>query len=498
VFARGGFDIVIGNPPYVRMELIKAIKPYLAKHYAVAADRADLYAYFYERGVGLLKEGGRLGFISSSTFFRTGSGEALRKFLSEGAAIETIVDFGDAQLFEGVTTYPAIVALRKASDGPMELAYLVVKGEPPSDVGRAFKEGSRGMPRARLGAGSWRFEDDALARLRDKIAKGRKTLGEVYGAPMRGIVTGLNDAFIIDTATRDRLVRADPKSAELLKPFLRGEDIKRWRVEPEGLWLINTPKGKVDIEAYPAIRDWLLPFKSELGKRATKQEWFELQQAQLAYQPKLAGSKIIYPDLSQGSKFCMEVSGAFLDCTIFFSPKFDNCLLPLLNSRASWFFLFAVSNPMRGGKWRLRMKSQYVSQVPIPDIPSEFAVRLFTVGEACTDAARQRFDIQSAVRRRILDLAPPERAKLTGKLDDWYELDFAAFRAEVKRGFRAEIPVKERGEWETYLSENAARVRALSDQIAAAEREIDRIVYALFDLAPDEIALLEASLEGQY
>ena len=107
------------------------------------------------------------------------------------------------------------------------------------------------MPRARLGAGSWRVEGDALARLRDKIAAGHKTLGEGYGAPMRGIVTGLNDAFIVDTPTCDRLVAADAKSADLLKPFLRGENVKRWHIEPEGLWLINTPKGKVDIEAYP-------------------------------------------------------------------------------------------------------------------------------------------------------------------------------------------------------------------------------------------------------
>ncbi len=454
VFERGGFDIVIGNPPYVRMEHIKAIKPYLAGHYAVASDRADLYAYFYERGVNLLKDGGRLGFISSSTFFRTGSGEPLRKLLSERTAIEAVVDFGDAQVFEGVTTYPAVVALRKAPMPLGDLAYLVVRGEPPKDLGRAFKEGSRAMPRARLGETSWRFEDDALARLREKIASGRKTLGEVYGAPLRGIVTGLNEAFIIDTPTRDRLVSHDPKSADLLKPFLRGENVKRWRVEPEGLWLVNTPKGKVDIEAYPAIRDWLLPFKPELEKRATKQEWFELQQAQLAYQAQMTGSKIVYPDLSQGPKFCVDASGAFLDCTIFFSPTFDNFLPPLLNSKVSWFFLFSVSNPMRGGKWRLRMKSQYVSQLPIPDIELETRIRLASLDETCANSAHRRFEIQSAVRRRILDLAPSERAKLTNKLHDWNELDFAAFRAEVKRAFHAKIRVTERGEWETYLERN--------------------------------------------
>jgi hypothetical protein len=101
VFARGGFDIVIGNPPYVRMEHLKPVKPWLEKAYVVAADRADLYAYFFERGVTLLKDGGRLGYISSSTFFRTGSGEKLRRFLSDGLGIEAVVDFGDLQIFEG-------------------------------------------------------------------------------------------------------------------------------------------------------------------------------------------------------------------------------------------------------------------------------------------------------------------------------------------------------------------------------------------------------------
>ncbi|HXT08874.1 MAG TPA: N-6 DNA methylase, partial [Roseiarcus sp.] len=184
VFARGGFDIVLGNPPYVRMELIKAVKPYLAEHYAVASDRADLYAYFYERGLALLREGGRLGFISSSTFFRTGSGEPLRRLLTERASIETIVDFGDAQIFSGVTTYPAVVSMRKGAPAPGEIDYLVVEGEPPADLGRAFREAARKMPRARLSADSWQIEDDALAKLRDKIRAGRKTLGEVYGAPL--------------------------------------------------------------------------------------------------------------------------------------------------------------------------------------------------------------------------------------------------------------------------------------------------------------------------
>ena len=496
VFAQGGFDIVIGNPPYVRMELIKPVKPYLEKRYVVAADRADLYAYFFERGVGVLKDGGRLGYISSSTFFRTGSGENLRKFLGDHVAIEAVVDFGDLQIFEGVTTYPAIVTLRKgaASDGGA-LSFLMVDAL-PKDLDAEFNAKARPMPRARLGTGSWQLEGDALARLRDKIVKGRKTLGEVYGAPLYGIKTGLNEAFIVDTAIRDRLVAQDSKSAELLVPFLRGENVKRWRVEPEGLFLINTPKGKVDIDVYPAIRDWLLPLKTELENRATKQEWFELQQAQLAYQPSFRTEKIIYGHFAHERIFAFERKGYYSNDKSYFIPNATIDLLSLLNSKLAWFVITGLSPAVRGGFYEMRV--QYIERLPVPKMRSADRARLIKLGEACTNASVGRLGIQSTVRHRILDLATPERSKLSRKLEEWWTLDFAAFRDEVKRVFRTEIPVKERGEWETYLADNAAKVRKLTSEIETAEREIDAIVYRLFDLTPDEIALLEASIAGQY
>ncbi|MDR0576014.1 MAG: N-6 DNA methylase, partial [Candidatus Accumulibacter sp.] len=133
VFAEGGFDVVLGNPPYVRMERLKAFKPYLEKNYAVASDRADLYCYFYELGVSLLKPGGHLGYISSSTFFKTGSGEPLRRYLLENSALKILIDFGDIQVFEGVTTYPAIVVLERGGQGG-EIAYLALGREMPESL----------------------------------------------------------------------------------------------------------------------------------------------------------------------------------------------------------------------------------------------------------------------------------------------------------------------------------------------------------------------------
>ncbi len=493
VFARGGFDIVIGNPPYVRMEHLKPVKPWLAKVYVVAADRADLYAYFFEKGVRLLKSEGRLGYISSSTFFRTGSGENLRVFLSDGLCIETVVDFGDLQIFEGVTTYPAILTLKRGGDaGGGALSFLTIAERLPDDLGRAFAEKAAPMPRARLGSGSWRFEEDGLARLRDKIAAGRKTLGEMHGAPMRGVVTGLNEAFVIDRATRDRLVAADAKSGDLLMPFLRGENVRRWAVESEGLFLINTPKGKVDIEAYPAVRDWLLPFRPELEKRATKQEWWELQQAQLAYQQKFEASKIVYQDITAENPFTLDEEGFLLANTCYFLPSDDLFSLGFLNSRLCWFFLAAETNIARGGY--LRLRTEFVERVPIPAAGRADHDRIAILARNASNDARARVAIQSDVRHRILtDLAPAGR-RLTGRLENWHDLDFAAFQTELTKAFRVDIPLKQRKDWETYLQEHGATVRRLSAEIAAAEREIDAIVYRLFDLTSEEIVLLETSL----
>ncbi|MBU3889746.1 N-6 DNA methylase [Methylosinus sporium] len=405
IAAPGGFDVVIGNPPYVRMEYLKAAKPYLAKHYAVAAERADLYAYFFEKGVRLLKDGGRLGFISSSSFFRTGAGESLRRFLTANAMIESVVDFGDLRVFDDVVTYPAIVTLRKSAERG-DLSFVLLKERAPKDLETEFAEKARRMPQARLGASVWRFEEEALARLRAKIAKGRKTLREVYGSPLWGIKTGLNDAFVIDGATRDALVAADPRSAEILKPYMRGASIGRWRRASED-WLVDAPKGAFDIAEYPAVEAWLTPLRSRLERRATRQKWFELQQAQLAYRPGFAAPKIVFPDISQGPKFALDDSGDLIDATCFCLPCADFALLAFLNSRLCWFVLHAVSNPLRGGKWRLRLKAQYLEPLPLPDFDPQAADRLTALARANCDAAADPDDAERLaeieIREREID-----------------------------------------------------------------------------------------------
>lgn len=494
VFADGGFDVVLGNPPYVRMERLKAIKPFLEKHYAVASDRADLYGYFYELGLRLLKPGGRLGYISSSTFFKTGSGQPLRRHLISHAHIRTLVDFGDIQIFEGVTTYPAIVVMDKRVSSELgrdnAIRFLALGDGMPVSLASEFSQHAGTISQRQLGADAWQLASDALVRLRAKLTHGHPTLKECYGAPLYGIKTGLERAFVVDRATRDRLVNEDPNSSNLLKPYLEGKDIKTWHVTSQDLWVIYTPKRGINIASYPAIGRHLLPFRDALEGRATKQEWFELQQSQERYSAAFARAKIIFPDITDHPRFALD-TGAFLATTCFCVATGDLWLLSLLNSRAIWWLIQQTTPFVRGGFHRL--KTQYVEQLPIPAVDTSVRTHLAALAESAQRAAVARRDLQANFRRRVLtDLAPGgSTSKLTAKLAEWPALDFKAFHDEVKKQFKSPIPLAERDDWQSRFETDREQVAALSAEITRCEREIDAVVYALFGLNAAEIALIE-------
>ncbi|MCO5792214.1 MAG: N-6 DNA methylase [Blastomonas sp.] len=494
IFAAGGFDVVLGNPPYVRMELIKPMKPWLEKRYEVVADRADLYAYFFERGIKLLKQGGRLGFISSSTFFKTGAGAPLRDFLRTKATLETVVDFGDHQIFEGVTTYPAILTMRAGAPPPGHDLQFWKIGEMPADsFADAFADAAKPFPQEALGRGSWELEGDALRALRAKIVVGKPTLKEIYGSPYAGIKTGYNKAFILDAATKDKLILADPKSTDLLRPIVFGNEVHPWRTESRGQWIIYIPKGRVRINDYPAIRDWLSQFRDQLQNRAAKQEWFELQQPQHAYLATYNATKLIYRDIADRPTFSVD-TGSFIDMTCFCLRDTSYFEAALLNSKAMWFALKSTTTIASGGFFR--MKSQYLEPLPIPSTSEAMKDELGKVAGAVQATAEKRHALQQAITRRIPDLAAdPANAKLSAKLKEWWNLpDFAAFQKEVEKALKARIPLKERNDWENWITTSRSEIHALTAEIARLEGEINAKVYALFDLTPDEVALLEANI----
>ena len=507
VFAAGGFDVVLGNPPYVRMEFLKTLKPYLEKRYEVVSDRADLYCYFYERGLRLLKPGGRLGYISSNTFFKTGSGKPLREYLLKEATIESVVDFGDLQIFEGVTTYPAILTMKRgAAPKGHELRFWKVDALPNNNFLATWEAAADPYPQKALGAGSWELENPALRTLRDKIITGKKSLKDTYGKPLYGVKTGLNPAFVIDGQTKKLLCSKDPCSSDVLRPFIEGKHLKRWRSEPEDRWLILLPKGWTkarytisDEESafcqfasdYPAIAEWLAPFETRAKKRTDQGDfWWELRAC--AYYDRFNDSKLLYGDIVANPSMQIDASGAICDTTGFIVPNVSFADLAVLNSNVIWFIFKAMTPLARGGYYRA--KTQYIQNLPLPTMPSETATALCDLARRTQTSAEHRLTLQRALTRRIPDLCPLDREpKLTNKLKEWWALpDFAAFRAEVKKVFRADIPLADRSDWEDWINRDRAEIARLTAEIAQAEARIDSIVYDQFDLTEDEISLLES------
>ncbi|MEK0188948.1 Eco57I restriction-modification methylase domain-containing protein, partial [Microcoleus anatoxicus] len=276
-----GFDICIGNPPYVRQEQIKEFKPIFKSQYDCYTGVADLYVYFYEQGLKLLKNKGILCYISSNKYFRSGYGEKLRKFLANQSTILQLIDFGDAPIFTAIA-YPSIIIASKEKPENHQTRVLNWElGQPVDQFASVFENQSFFIAQKELTADGWRLESSTVLNLLEKLRTTGTPLGEyVNGRFYYGIKTGFNEAFVVDRETRDRLIAEHPSSAEVLKPFLRGRDVKRWCVEYQDLWLIFTRRG-IDIKKYPAIENYLSQYQEKLtpgtGRKAGTYKWYEIQ-----------------------------------------------------------------------------------------------------------------------------------------------------------------------------------------------------------------------------
>lgn len=497
----GGFDVVLGNPPYVRQELFSALKPYLQQHYAVYHGVADLYAYFFELGLKILKPNGMLGFISSSTFFKTSSAEPLRRFLSDNATLKKVVDFGDLQVFEGVTTYPAILIFQnRPPQETSEIKMLALKDKLPDKLSEYFMENHGLMRHTQLRADSWQLEDARLAQLRLKLTQGFPTLKEIYGSPLYGIKTGLNEAFVIDGATKAQLIQQDIKSAEILKPFLEGKDLKKWHSQARDLWLILIPKGwtqknmgKLADESsswqwfqanYFALAQWLAPFAERGRKRSDKGDfWWELRAC--AYYDLFEKPQIVYPIITQIAKFSIENTIAYSNDKTFMLMSADYFGLGLLNSKAMWNLITGLCTFVRGEYYELRAQS--IEKLPIPPASEKQKNVIAGYAEQCQTLSEARYKLEKSIQLSISELGIP---KLTRKLEHAWALNFKEFLAELGKQ-KIDVPLKKHSEWRDFLHEAKIQHEEFNQQIAQLEQQLNQAVYALFDLTAAEIALLE-------
>ncbi|MGL4944578.1 MAG: Eco57I restriction-modification methylase domain-containing protein, partial [Thermoguttaceae bacterium] len=376
IFKSGGFDCVIGNPPYVRQETLdNATKEYFQTHYSVYHGAADLYAYFIEKGIGLLKPNGKYGIIVANKWLRANYGEPLRKWLKKWNLLE-IVDFGDLPVFGKVTAYPLVFRVEKAVASGNKLIASQVQSLDFAKLAEHIEDKRQLIDTATLDDSGWQLRDEREKKLFDKLIAVGVSLKEYVGGKVYyGIKTGLNEAFVIDAATRKRLIKEDKRSEEIIKPFLAGRDIKRYAPLETEKFLILFPKGFTNehgnkprsgwnwlCENYSAIANHLEPFKKRGQVRQDQGDyWWELRACD--YYGSFEQPKIVFPDIALRMQATYDVGDMYSVNTSYIIPQDDKYLLALLNSAIVQFVFVNITSQIRGGY--SRFLRQYVERLPI-------------------------------------------------------------------------------------------------------------------------------------
>ena len=417
VFEHGGFDVVVGNPPYVRQESLSAeFKQMVSERYRSYNGRADIYVYFYERAHELLKPGGFFGFISSNKFMRAAYGAKLRQYLLEQAKLQEIIDFGELPVFKEAATFPVIVLTQKCKepgDDRQDFIFAPIKELDFQDFDVAVSEQGTVLEERSLRGDSWALAPAEDMEIFLQMSATDVPLEEYLGGTKiyRGLIVGLSDAFIVSRSTRDRINRLNPQSERFIRPLLLGRDVRKYHVIDESRYLINIPKGwtrphcgQAEPEEWmraqhPMLMEHLGQFE-ELARRRTDQGefWWELRAC--SYLEEFNKEKIIYPDIARESRFSLDKEEYLLGNSVYFIPTGELYLLGILNSRLLHFYakqrLAVLGDAEQGG--RLRWFRQYVARIPI--------VR--------ADADNPRRQTIERNVREALELAPRHAAAMKG------------------------------------------------------------------------------------
>ncbi|MBL8564325.1 MAG: Eco57I restriction-modification methylase domain-containing protein [Hyphomicrobiaceae bacterium] len=506
----GGFDAVIGNPPYVRHELIKPIKPGLKRAYPDTYDgSADLYVYFYDQGLKLLKPGGRLSYVVTNKWMRAGYAEGLRDLFASKAWIEFVADFGHAKkFFPDADVFPSVLVVRKPDGGtqPANTSVCVIPRDdvPEKALDEAVAKATYPLPLAHFTKESWTLEPPDVVALLEKIRRAGVPLTEAAGVkPYRGVLTGFNEAFLVDTPTKDALIREHSRAATIIKPFVRGQDVSRWRPNWQGLWMIFTRRG-IDIDAYPSVKRHLSRFREQLepkptdwqpatagGKWSGRKEgtyaWYEIQDA-IDYWQEFSKPKIIYQEIQFHPAYAYDEKGLFSNNKTFILTTDEPSLLTILNSPLMWWF-----------NWRFlpHMKDEALS--PMGFKMEHLPIATFSI-KSKNEAARlaktliEHTNEQQAAAVQVLDWLhhsfgieiPKSRISTITALDADGLIDVVIGSVPKKRKLTAaEIAELKREHAATI--EPARQARA---EIFALERKLSDLVNEAYGLTPEEVQLM--------
>ena len=416
VFDAGGFDAVVGNPPYVRQEHLGAHKPRL-RRFASYDGVADLYVYFVELVHRLARPGGRFCLITPNKWLTAGYGRALRTHLAAQGSVEGIVDLARTALFGAADAFPCIVwgTIGAPRETPIRAARLA--------PGAAIELDAVGEPQPRAGwrGDPWHIDVPADRVLIERLALRWPPLGEVIGdRPARGVVTGCNRAFVLDRAARDRLLAVEPAAAAVIRPFVKGRDLRSWLpAEPER-WVLLVDRG-TSLDELPAVTEHLARFRAALeprppdwrvawhGRKPGPYRWYELQDP-VGPLVKAQAPRLLYQDIQTGPACAIDRSGELVpDTTVWMLPSAELYLLAVLNSPLYGWYAQRRFPPALNGS--VRPKLAYIRHVPI-----------------ATPGPAERAAIEHLVAQR-LELEPDRRAGVREAVQAAGELDGELGRA---------------------------------------------------------------------
>lgn len=426
-----GFDVVIGNPPYISLEnLSRDVAVYRGMKrlgenneqeptYKTLESRGDIYTLFVERGLQLLHKGGRLSYIMPNKWQKVMYGRPLRKLFLDNN-LSSLIDFGDNQIFDDATTYTCIIQMSKEpSKGEMHVSTIEdVNAETlPEDV----EEQRELFDKNEMSADIWVISSLDNFHHVERLKKEMITLDEfVGGEEYYGIKTGLSEAFLISVDKAHELIQEDESSREILRPFLQGRGLVAYGEATAGSYIVFTPKGftahsmGIDREAqtlppedkawlwfsehYPAVARWLAPFADRARRRSDKGDyWWELRAC--AYYDKFAEPKLFYQVFQTKPCFVYDESSTFCNNSMYFLPVNDKRLLALLCSSVGWWLIKEFCPPIQNGR---QLIWDNFRQIPIPkELPKElndYADRLMAARENETVFAQLSTEVDEIIR----------------------------------------------------------------------------------------------------
>jgi hypothetical protein len=512
-----GFDVVIGNPPYVRQEVIKPLKAFLKANYRTYDSANDLYVFFQEREIRNIRVHGRMGMIVANKWMRAGYGEALREFLQKTGQPLEVIDFGHAPIFPDADTFPCILLVTRRPtplgqkvrpDAAETMAACEVPREhwnERMDLGAFVAPRRHQIATRLLRKEGWSLESPQVLALLEKIRTTGVPLVEYAGcSPLMGLKTGFNDAFVIDAATRERLISESRSSEALIRPLLRGRDAARWQSRDSGCFLItiesseNTewPWSEAGARAeavfratYPAIHNHFQQFRQRLIDRQDQGRFYwELRSCD--YMAEFDKPKLFYQDLTWVADFSQDERGRIPNNTVYFIPTTDRALLAILNSPVLWWYMWRTAQ--HGKDETLRLFTEYVETIPIPKMGrqaftalGDSVVTLITLAEQIHEFEEET--VQEA--RQRFSLPQPDQKVLS-----WLPLggDVFASRLWKLAGVRQPTP-KLSGEVAEFHRQSRNRQVELLLRQLALEETLARLVEDAYGLDEEERALLRST-----